>query len=89
MAVGRAAFTTNPLHIGQLALAVGGFVTEGTYATTSAEVYNAARGTWFTTTGMRTARGAHAATVLVKKEVLVEGGTNALGVTASAEVFRY
>ena len=71
-------------------LVVGGFTTvnQTFYTISSAELYDAATGTWSSTAELNTARGYHTATLLPSGRVLVTGGFDVnLDSSNSAELY--
>jgi hypothetical protein len=68
-------------------LVAGGLIWNGDYATNTAELYNAATGTWTLTGSLNNAREGHTATLLPDGQVLVAGGYGSGGPLTNAEVY--
>ena len=87
MGTGRDGHTASRLGDGRVMVAGG---THGSTVLTvlgSVEVYDPTTGAWSTGTPMNTARYSHTATVLGDGTVLLAGGANDNGFTASAEIY--
>jgi galactose oxidase-like protein len=85
-------YTMTLLQNGQVLLAGGDQDGTPATATSSAELYNPANGTWSATGSMTTARAGHTATLLPNGQVLVAGGEGtcvnfSCPVLASAELY--
>lgn len=85
-------YTTTLLQNGQVLLAGGDQDRTPATATSSAELYNPATGTWSATGSMTTARAGHTATLLTNGQVVVAGGegtcvNGSCPVLATAELY--
>src|SRR5205814_1371282 len=83
---GRYAHTATLLPTGGKVLVAAGVNSIGN-ASTSAELYDPASGTWTATGSLNPARRSHTATLLPTGKVLVAGGDSASGYLASAELY--
>jgi large repetitive protein len=94
MNTGRNVHTATLLRNGEVLVTGGLSAATGGYSTlASAELYDAATGTWRTTDAMNQTRAAHVATLLLDGQVLVTGGIEAqngftTAILASAELYR-
>lgn len=87
MATARASGTATLLQDGRVLL-TGGYPGEGRAPTSSAEVYDPARGRFVAVGALGVARADHTATLLADGRVLVAGGFDAAGAAlSSSEVF--
>ncbi|WP_375764780.1 hypothetical protein NR798_23980 [Archangium gephyra] len=92
MKFARRGFTATELQWGDRVLVTGGVVDGGdeclgTNCLSTAEVYDAATGTWTSTGSLATARGFHSATLLSNGQVLVTGGSLDGAASARAELY--